>query len=169
MAAEAEGYADPHLALLALLTGFRDADGFVDDYENTILVYLSNALIDIYVRPPVVRVTALMLDPLGVPDVEDFGDSSEWRDAVMTRTRQSGTSTDDEVFAWVDSHSDHEYVPGAMYLGPGGPRRFAPAITFEGPVDAAAPDFIRDHVTEFARAWAARSTLLTPTKIGRTA
>ncbi len=160
MAPETDDLHDPDPAFLALLSEFEDADGFADDEDNTLLFYFADALVDIYVLPdedPIVRVIAVLLDPLGAPDPGEFDSPAEWRAAVMTRTTRSGLSTDEEVSAWRDGQSDPDDRLGVMYIGSGGPRRFAPAVTFEVPIDVLEPEFIRDYLSEFAAAWAARS------------
>jgi hypothetical protein len=160
MAAENHDRHDPDPVFLALLSVFEGADGYADDEENTLLFYFADALIDIYVLPedaPIVRVIAVLLDPLGAPDPGEFVDPAEWRAAVVARTIQSAASTNGEVSAWCDAQSNPDGSLGVMYLGPGGPRRFAPAVTFEVPIGVVEPESIRDYLSEFAMAWAARS------------
>lgn len=151
---------DPDPVFLALLGELEDANGFADDDENTLLFYFADALVDIRVRPegsPILHVVAVLLDPLGTPHPGDFDDPAEWRQQVVMRTMSSPVGTDGEVTAWLERQSDPDGSLGVMYLGSGGPRRFAPAITFEVPIDAVEPGFIRHYLSEFATAWANRS------------
>ena len=158
-------WADADPVLLAVLGEFGDADGFADDEENVIHLRFADAFVDIYVRPegePLVRVVAVLLDPIDAPDSEDFDDPAEWREAVITRTMQSRASTDEEVSTWRDSQSDPDDSLGVAYLGAEGPRRFAPALSFEVPIDELKPGFIADYISEFASAWLNRAIATPP-------